>query len=76
VDHGQSPQEEKKISSERKSQPVQNSLADLRLKFRVDPDSNDVTVLIMDKATDKVIRTIPPEELKNLREGGLIELTT
>jgi uncharacterized FlaG/YvyC family protein len=48
--------------------------SDVSLEFKVDPDNQDVTVLILDKKSRKVIRTIPPEELSKLREGDLVEL--
>jgi len=67
---------EKVSGAESKPQAVQKNLADVRLKFQVDPDTNDITVLILDKTSNKVIRTIPPDEIKNLREGGLVELLT
>jgi hypothetical protein len=47
-----------------------------RLQFRVDEKSNDVTIMIMDKATDKVIRTIPPEAIKDIPVGQLMEYST
>jgi len=67
---------EKSSAPENKPQPAQSSVADVRLKFSVDPETNDVTVMMVDKTSNKIIRTIPPEELKNLREGGLVELST
>jgi uncharacterized FlaG/YvyC family protein len=47
-----------------------------KLQFRVDEKSNDVTIMIMDKATDKVIRTIPPEAIKDIPVGQLMEYST
>jgi uncharacterized FlaG/YvyC family protein len=47
-----------------------------RLQFRVDEKTNDVTIMIMDKATDKVIRTIPPEAIKDIPIGQLMEYST
>jgi len=48
-----------------------------KLQFVVDYGSNEVLVKVIDKATDKVIKVIPPEELqrlhKNLKEAiGLL----
>jgi flagellar protein FlaG len=43
-----------------------------KLQFVVDHHSNEVTVKVIDKETDKVIKELPPEELQrmhnNLRE--------
>lgn len=46
----------------------------VRLHFKVDPQTHDVTVLMVDMATRRVIRSIPPEELRQLDEGELVEL--
>jgi len=61
---------------ERKSQPIIKNLSDVRLKFQVDPETKDVTVLVLDKASKKVIRTIPPEDIRKLNEGELFELAS
>jgi flagellar protein FlaG len=37
-----------------------------RLQFVVDHKSNEITVKVIDKSTDKVIKVLPPEELQRL----------
>ncbi|MDR2478132.1 MAG: flagellar protein FlaG [Treponema sp.] len=37
-----------------------------KLQFIVDHQSNEVTVKVIDKETDKVIKVLPPEELQRL----------
>jgi len=37
-----------------------------KLQFVVDPRSQEVTVEVIDKNTDKVIKVLPPEELRRL----------
>jgi flagellar protein FlaG len=37
-----------------------------RLQFVVDHMSNEITVKVIDKTTDKVIKVLPPEELQRL----------
>ena len=37
-----------------------------KLQFIVDQNSNEVIVKVIDKATDKVIKVLPPEELQRL----------
>jgi flagellar protein FlaG len=37
-----------------------------RLKFEVDHESHEVTVKVIDGETDKVIRELPPEELRRM----------
>lgn len=46
-----------------------------KLKFQVDRESNEVTVLILDARSHEVIRTVPPEELSELTPGELINLS-
>ena len=43
------------------------------LKFVVDNDTHEVTVLIVDKMTQKVIQTIPPEAMKDIPIGQLLQ---
>lgn len=50
------------------------NMANVRLEFRVNEKTNDVTVVIYDKTTDHVVRTIPQEEMKNLRSGDLVRM--
>jgi uncharacterized FlaG/YvyC family protein len=51
-------------------------MTDVSLKYRVDAETKELTVLVIDKSSHKVIRTIPSEELKKFREGDLLELTS
>ncbi|MDR1971424.1 MAG: flagellar protein FlaG [Treponema sp.] len=37
-----------------------------RLQFVLDHQSNEITVKVIDRATDKVIKVLPPEELQRL----------
>ena len=47
-----------------------------RLKFEINAESREVIVKVIDNATDKVIRELPPEELQKLssriREIGVL----
>ena len=54
---------------------IPQSTTKTKLKFQVDRDSNDVTVLILDAKSHEVIRTVPPEELAELTPGELIDLS-
>lgn len=42
------------------------------LRFQVDMKTHDVTIMIVDKATDKVIATVPAEAIKNIPSGQLL----
>jgi len=65
----------------RESAHVHSKAADLekislvfnkKLQFVVDQQSNEITIKVIDKETDKVIKELPPEELQqahsNLKE--------
>lgn len=52
------------------------SMVNTRLHFQVDPSSHDVTVFVLDRDTEEVIRTIPPDEVKELTKGSLVEVHT
>jgi len=40
----------------------------------IDAETKDVTILILDRASRKVVRTIPPEEMAELDPGELLQL--
>ena len=48
--------------------------SNVRLHFRVDPKTHEVTVLMVDQNSKRVVRSIPPEEIGKLKEGDLVEL--
>jgi uncharacterized FlaG/YvyC family protein len=76
----------KERSVERKAAPAPQQTAslqsvvdaphDVRLNFKIESGTNDITVVVVDKTTDRIIRTIPPDELRRLGEGSLIQLLT
>ena len=58
---------------EKSSLPVTNN-SDVFLRFRVDGKSHHITVFVVDRASKRVVRSIPPEELNKLQVGDLLEL--
>lgn len=44
------------------------------LRFVVDEKSNDITVYVVDRASRRVMRSIPPNEVNNLKAGDLLKL--
>jgi hypothetical protein len=50
------------------------AFTEIALRFRVDPKSGQITVLVLDKTSRRVLRTIPPEEVEKLSAGDLLEL--
>jgi uncharacterized FlaG/YvyC family protein len=66
--------EETQRKAKAKVEAAPNPLNDLAIKFKVDPETNEVTLLILDKQSQKVVRTIPAEEMEKLKPGDLLEL--
>ncbi|MBI9047911.1 MAG: flagellar protein FlaG [Anaerolineaceae bacterium] len=60
---------------EKVSQAVNQRLSPMNttLKFQIDDETNDITVLIVDRATDKILHTIPAEAIKNIPAGQLMQ---
>lgn len=60
------------------SQPARPAPADvfrnIRLQFKINPKTNDVTVLMVDVNAHKVVRSIPAEDLQRLDQGELVQL--
>ncbi len=48
--------------------------ADVSLRYRVDEKTNELTVFVIDRASRQVLRTIPADELKQLKAGDLFQL--
>jgi uncharacterized FlaG/YvyC family protein len=71
------PKQEKK-SAVTSAQPAKanqaaSAYAQTRLQFQVDSKTNDVIILIRDKDSDKVVRTIPAEAIKDLPPGQILQ---
>lgn len=61
-------------AQERKAEQAAEVERNLALRFRVDPDTHSVTVLLVDQATKRIVRSVPPEELQKLNSGDLVHL--
>jgi hypothetical protein len=61
-------------SSESPRPVAPEHIRDLRLQFRVDPETHDIVVLLIDRATRRIVRAIPPQELAKFDKGQLLEL--
>jgi uncharacterized FlaG/YvyC family protein len=72
-----SPKQEKKPATA-SSQPVKatraaSAYSATKMQFQVDSKTNDVIILIRDKDTDKIIRTIPGEAIKDIPPGQILQ---
>ncbi len=52
-----------------------NSLENISIHFRVDEDTNNVTIFLVDRKSRKVLRSIPAAELQKMQIGDLLKLT-
>ena len=48
-----------------KPAPAPSPASDVFLRFQVDEDTRDVTVYVVDRASKRVLRSIPPEDVTN-----------
>jgi len=58
------------------SVPGLEGLKNVRLHFKIDPETHEISVAVIDQNTDKIIRTIPPEQVREMSSGSLIEVLT
>jgi len=56
-----------------KAYQAASSYSATSLQFQVDSKTNDMVILIKDKDSDKVVRTIPAEAIKNLPPGQILQ---
>lgn len=62
--------EEKKVEAPKSSAVL---TSDVRLKFIVNENTHDITILVVDRASKKVIRAIPPEEMGQFQKGDIFD---
>lgn len=58
---------------ERISEERPKRMGDIYLKFQLD-ENNDLTIFMLDKERQTIIRTIPADEIARMSAGELIEL--
>jgi uncharacterized FlaG/YvyC family protein len=59
---------------ENESEQAKN-LSNVSIHFQVDEETQQLTVFLIDKASRRVIRSIPANELNKLQAGDLLKLT-
>jgi hypothetical protein len=52
-----------------------SSPSNVSIHFRLDDNTNELTVFVVDRKTKRVIRSIPASELHKLQAGDLLKLT-
>ncbi|MBL8097138.1 MAG: flagellar protein FlaG [Anaerolineales bacterium] len=71
---GRKAEDDRAAAAERKAEAEAEASRNLALRFRIDPDTHDVTVLLVDQATKRIVRSVPPEDLQKLNNGDLVHL--
>jgi uncharacterized FlaG/YvyC family protein len=68
--------EQEKPSIPKESVSVQaGETPNISIHFRIDDQTQAVTVFVVDRATKQVLRSIPASELHKLKAGDLLQLT-
>jgi uncharacterized FlaG/YvyC family protein len=52
-----------------------SSPSNVSIHFRLDDETHELTVFVVDRKTKRVIRSIPASELHKLQAGDLLQLT-
>jgi uncharacterized FlaG/YvyC family protein len=54
---------------------LQNKMSNISIHFNVDEETNRLIVVVSDRQSGRVIRTIPASELDKMQAGELLKLT-
>jgi uncharacterized FlaG/YvyC family protein len=76
VQQAKPPQKQEKPApkeADKAALPITN-ISDVFLRFKVDEDTSNITVYVIDRETRRVLRSIPPEEMNKIQAGDLLEL--
>ncbi len=68
----ENPQPEAKVETEARQT---GGLENVSIHFRVDDETNAVTIFLVDRKSRKVLRSIPASELQKMQIGDLLKLT-
>jgi len=67
-------QSKSKTEEAEKTELPLTSMANISLKFKIDEETRNITVYVIDRESKRVLRSIPPEEMNKLQAGDLVEL--
>ncbi len=67
------PQSKKEVKPTEAPAKVANGYSSTQMQFQVDYTTSDVVIVIRDKQTDEIVRTIPADAMKNMSPGQLIQ---
>jgi uncharacterized FlaG/YvyC family protein len=69
------PQPQTAKPEENAVEPTENT-SDVSIRFRIDAETDQLTVFVIDRASRRVLRSIPASEFYKLQAGDLFKLTT
>jgi len=71
------PVSEQPVAKSSEPLPAQGSggAASISLQFRADEQTGKMTIFVVDRASKRVLRSIPASELHKLQAGDLLKLT-
>lgn len=69
------PAKSKKPAVDEKASSPTSKLSDVSPRYRVDQETGDVFVYMVDPASKKVLRTIPISELAKMSNSEIVNLT-
>jgi uncharacterized FlaG/YvyC family protein len=65
-----------KAPIQKKNEPTSTSdPSNISISFRIDEETQNLTVYVVDRISKRVLRTIPASELHKLKAGDLLKLT-
>ena len=70
-----SSEEDKSLKSKENESTTNKDMSNVSIYFRIDDETNDVTVIVVDRQSKRVLRTIPACELQKMQAGELLKLT-
>ena len=63
-----------KQQTEHEPAPISGA-SNVSVHFRVDDDTHELTVFVVDRENKKIVRTIPASEFSKLNAGDILQLT-
>jgi uncharacterized FlaG/YvyC family protein len=69
------PEQDKVPAQNENESAPENQLSNVSIYFRVNAENQELTVFVVDRASKRVLRSIPASEFYKLQAGDLLKLT-
>ena len=70
-----SDQEKSSKQIENEPEQVSTTSSNVSVHFRINDETNELTVFVVDRENKKILRTIPASEFSKLNAGEILQLT-